>query len=330
MILARMENLKNAILATVVYYDVFDFPLMQSEIFRYLINPKRLSDAGVGEITHEDIATALDELVFDGHLLGCEDARRRFYFLAGRGHTISLRVEREKIAAQKWKKFLRIAKWFRAVPYLKGVFASGSLALNNTTKDSDFDVLVIAKSSRLYTCRMFLSLVASLFNARRKRYEKKAPDKFCFNHYITDESLNIKHESLFNAQTYINLKPIFAHDSLLEKFYMENSWLNDYLFKVQPQRFSEVEPFNFIFKLLELILNSKIGDWIETVFKNYQQKRIRENPATYQSSGRIIFTSQELEFHPRSFEAHAITRYNQTLKRFNIPQLSDEKDSGLL
>src|SRR3989344_906209 len=325
-----MPDLRNPILATLVYYDILDFPLTTVEVHKYLINPERLSgEANLEAISLGLIAENLQNLTEEGRI----GSKNGFYFLPDRDTLYELRIEREKIAAQKWKKFLRIAKWFRAVPYLRAVLASGSLAINNTGHESDFDVLLVARSGRLYTCRIFLCLVASLFGARRTRYEKTAPDKFCFNHYITDGDMNIKHESLYNAQTYANLKPVLVDNNFVEKFYTANNWLGKYIlnfdFKVQPQKICEVEPFKFIAKFLEFILNSKMGDWIEILFKKYQHKRIKENPATYESGGRVIFNDNELEFHPRSFEAFAIDRYNKGLKRLGIISHIEEKDSGL-
>ena len=295
-----------------------------------MINPGRLSkDFSVSAISLNDIAEDIESLA----KIGSVGSKNGFYFLPGRDDLYELRIDREKIADQKWKKFLRIAKWFQVVPYLRGMLASGSMALGNTDEESDFDVLLVARSGRLYTFRIFLCLVASIFHARRTRSDLVAPDKFCFNHYITDGNLSIKHESLYNAQTYVNLKPILAKDNLVEKFYKANNWLGKYIlnfdFKVQPQKICEVESFKFIAKFLEFILNSKAGDWLEKVFKAYQQKRIKNNPVTYEPRGRVIFNNSELEFHPRSFEAFAIDKYNKKLKQLGVISYIEEKDSGL-
>ena len=297
-----------------------------------MINPNRLSGNPILEIISlGQVADELDKLV-NGGFVGSKNG---FYFLPGRDALYELRIEREKIAAQKWKKFLRIAKWFQAVPYLRAVLASGSLAINNTGHESDFDVLSVAKSGRLYTCRIFLCLAASLFRARRTRYERSAPDKFCFNHYITDGNLNIKHESLYNAQTYANLKPILVDNGIFSRFYVENIWLNKYLYNFKPAEEFVLRKVSSNFFLLsiagagEFILNSSLGDKIENWAKRYQQKRIKNNPSTYEPGGRIVFNDNELEFHPRSFEAFAIDKYNKELKRLGIIPHAEEKDSGL-
>ena len=327
-----MLDLRNSILATLVYYDILDFPLTLLEVNKYLINPARLSkDSVLGTISLSQIAENLESLVVVG-LIGSKNG---FYFLPQRDNLYELRIKREKIAAQKWKKFLRIAKWFQGVPYLRAVLASGSLAINNTKHGSDFDVLLVVRSGRLYSCRIFLSLVASVFGARRTRYERSAPDKFCFNHYITDANLNIKHESLFNAQAYVNLKPVLVADGIFSRFYADNIWLNKYVYNFKPAEefvLRKVFYSSLLFligKVGEFILNSSLGDRFENWAKKYQQKRIKDNPVTYESGGRVVFNDNELEFHPRSFESFAIDKYNKNLKKFGIIPYIEEKDSGL-
>ncbi len=328
-----MPHLRNSVLATLAYYDIFDFPLTLFEINKYLINPARLNlnvKSSVFNIKASDIFSELDNMVKAG-IIGHKNG---FYFLPGRDAVYELRMEREKIAARKWKKFLRIAKWFQAVPYLRGVMASGSMAICNTDKNSDFDVLAVVASGRLYTCRVFLSIAASLFGARRKRFDKIAPDKFCFNHYIIDRNMTIKHESLFNAQTYINLKPVIMRRDFFENFYSQNLWLNKYVYNFRPAyelARRSVKPsrtLRRIASLGEFILNNKFGDQLEGVLKKYQHRRIRSNPVTYEKGGRIVFNDNELEFHPHSFEARAIDKYNKTLKNLGIILPEDEKDSG--
>ncbi len=345
-----MSDIRNSILATIVYYDILDFPLTMFEVHKYLINPERIREGpqrvpdsyGInperlsGDFFSEiislgQVAKELEGLVADNLI----SSKNGFYFLSDRYDLYELRIDREKIAAQKWKKFLRIAKWFQAVPYLRAILASGSLAINNTDKESDFDVLSVVRSDRLYTCRIFLCLVASLFRARRTRSDIVAPDKFCFNHYITDKNMNIKYESLYNAQAYAYLKPVLVSDGIFNRFYAENVWLKKYIHNFIPEDkfiLRSVIPSPVLVgigRLGEFILNSPLGDKIEDWAKKYQQKRIKENPVTYESGGRVVFTDNELEFHPHSFESFAIDKYNRGLKQLGIIPPSEEKDSGL-
>ncbi len=329
----NMSYLRNSIIATIVYYDVFDYPLTLLEVFKYLINPARIAriNDGIGEIDINEIAGELDKLV-KAEIIG---EKNGFYFLADEDRLYDIRINRRKIADWKWKRFLRYCRWLSLAPYLRGIFASGSMAIDNTEEKSDFDVLVIAGSGRLYTCRLFLWLISSVLGTRRKKWEKIAPDKLCFNHYITDNFLNIFHESLFNAQSYVNLKPVLVDPELIDKFYASNLWLNNYVYNFAVQKYfvrRNIKPdkiFLFFAKSVELILDSRLGDIIERALRCFQQKIIRENPVTYKSGGRVIFTNDELEFHPYSFEKTVLEKYKASLKKLGIISYVEEKDSGL-
>jgi hypothetical protein len=86
---------------------------------------------------------------------------------------------------------------------------------------------------------------------------------------------------------------------------------------------------NAVRRTLEIILNTFAGGAIERVLKVWMQGRINRNPVTRAQGGRIIADDRELEFHPHSFEAVALARYNATLARLGLGQYS-ERDSGLI
>ncbi len=326
-----VEALKNSILATVAYYDSLDITLTPLEIFQFLVNPKRWGESFERQPQLINVINLCDELVSVGRLV----ERNGYFMFPGRQDLYERRIEREKISAQKWKKLLRLAWWFQAIPFLRGMFASGSLALEGAGEKSDFDVLVITNAKRLYTCRLLLSGLASLMGARRTWKDRVAPDKFCLNHYITDSSLHIPHHSLFNAQAYANLKPVFAVVGLADKFYKENLWIGEYLI-VKPSVSATINRNVRLSKILELfsrtvefILNSWIGDWVENRARTYQQKRIIRNPVTHEPGGRTVWSDAELEFHPHSAEKNILERYNRIVADLGTLWRYEEKDSGL-
>ncbi len=328
-----MNYLRNSILATIVYYDIFDYPLTLLETHKYLVNPARVYriTGGLGEIQLNDISDELDRLV-NSKILGTKNG---FYFLEGRDSLFNLRMDRHKIADRKWKKFLRLANLFVLNPGLRGFFACGSMALSNTTKSSDFDVFVISRPDRLYTCRFFLWFLSSLMGVRRKADEGIAPDKFCFNHYITENRMALDYQSLYTAQLYSHLKPVYMSPEIFNNFFSSNIWMNNYLYNFNPQKEfvrRSINPSRImrgIAVVTTAIFNSPAGDMIESVLKKYQKDRIMKNPLTGQPGGRVICTDTELEFHPHSFEQVVIDRYNKGLERLGITLLSKETDSGL-
>ncbi len=324
--------LKDAVLATIAYYDRLDYPLTGAEAHRYLINPQRLVrvPSAIPEISLLVVLETLNKLVTAGKL----HQKLGFYMLADRKDLTEVRIEREKIAAQKWKLLLRRAYWLQMVPWVRGIFVSGSLALGNTTPESDFDLLVLIQPRRLYAARLLISGLTSLMRSRRTRYEHVAPDKFCFNHYVTTDHLTIEHPSLYNAQTYARLVPLMIDDRLAARFFAANLWINKYLYNFSPRLVVTRRSItsNILLKylaiLIEKIFNNPVGDTLERITRGYQQRRITANPATYESGGRVVFTDTELEFHPRSFERAVLERYNLLARRLVFSDLI-EPDSGL-
>ena len=326
-----MSHIRDAVLATIIYYDAFEYPLTFVEIFNLLINPVRVARNVeiINEIKPTDILSVLEQLETSGHI----EQRHGMYFLHGREGLQTLRIGRNKIADRKWMIATKRSRWLASAPFVEAFFASGSMSLYNTDDRSDFDIFIISKAGRLYTSRVFLSLIAFLFGSLRRKGDRIAPNKFCFNHYISDNSLEITHQSIFAGQTYASLKPVFVGEKLFYDFYSANSWINRYLFNFRPQfeyQNIKVKPRMLsLKKIIEFILSGKVGDWLENIFKNLQQKRIKANPMTYESGGRIIFNNHELEFHPRSFEATVIAKYNETTKKLGLLLPDEEKDSGL-
>lgn len=326
-------EIRKAVLATIAYYDGLEYPMTLFEVHQFLINPRRLfaKIPGIGNITINEIARGIDELV----KLGSIREQWGMYALADRQELFQGRLEREKIAAYKWKKFIRKAQWLQAVPWIAGLFASGSLALGNTTPSSDFDVLVIARPRRLYLARLALSAAASLMSARRKRYDTEAPDKFCFNHYITADSLTLGHQSLFNAQTYAHLVPIWPDRSAVGEFLASNLWINRFIYNFQPHQYMirrvipEKRYLRVFARSIEAIFNNWAGAIFERLVRWYQQRRIKNNPVTFAPGGRVVFTDTELEFHPHSFERTVLNGYNRALQVLGISTLT-EPDSGLI
>src|SRR3989344_5892114 len=220
-----LSKLRPNILATLAYYDIFDFPLKAEEVFARLINFKHLGQSvdiasplylrcpEIGQIQKE-----LDLLILDRTINRADN----YYFLFGREYLIPLRLKREEIAKRKWRIARRAIWWLRFIPYLRAVFASGSLAMNNTDELSDLDVLVAVKHGRIWLARLLITAMLSVLHFRRRGRDRIAPDKICLNHYISDEALFIPHQSIYNAQTYANLVPILASEMITKNFQKTN------------------------------------------------------------------------------------------------------------
>mgnify|MGYP001572961064 FL=1 len=337
-------QLRQNILATLAYYDVLDMPLKAEEILARLINFKHLygyklpasSKLQRGEQTTnyklEEIIKELDKLVLDG----VTNRMGEYYFLFDREYLVPLRFKHEKIAKYKWRKAERAIRWLQFVPYLRAVFASGSLAMNNTDELSDLDVLIVIRNGRIWLARFLITVVLSLFRIRRRASDRIAPDKICPNHYITDKSLFILFKSIYTAQTYASLAPMYIYSpDLIEDFKKSNAWVSGYVFNWNLGRSEENQQLRdpaskLLVRLVEHLLDSsRLGNFLEKIARKTQKERIASNPVTKQSGGRVVFNDEQLEFHPRSIETSIIRKYNDNLLKLGLADFAIERDSGL-
>ena len=233
---SEITDLEKSILATAVYYDLFDYPLTGFEIFLYLVKSYRLKpelqNLKPESQIHNSQFAILDSLDNSEYLKKHFDQEKGFYFLKGREGIVRQRLERKKIADRKWKKIKPVFKVLQIVPFVKFMMVSGSLAMGNSKKESDIDLIIVAKKGRIWTARTLVTLLTSVLGVRRRG--NITEDKICLNHYITDQSLRIPFESLYNAQSYCHLISVYnachsreGGNPLLSPYFVKSQAMND-------------------------------------------------------------------------------------------------------
>ena len=338
-------NLEKQILATVVYYNILDYPLTCFEIFLYLVESKRQLNSEFQIYNSQFLI--LNSLNTSKYLKKYLGQKYGFYFLnietrhflASANKKIDIvqqRLERKKLADWKWKKARKIFWIMQIIPFMKMVLVSGSLAFGNSKDESDIDVIIIAKKGRIWTVRAFATLLTCILGVRR--HSKITKNKICLNHYITDQSLKIPFESLYNAQSYVHLVNVYRSqedERLFKEFQKENKWIKKY---VENYEVSELENFRgirrnkilgFISKIFEIILSGKHGIYLEKKLSEIQSRKIKNNPLYEKAGGRITANDNQLEFHPNSHEARIIPKFNQWTKKLGLFEFAGQKDSGL-
>lgn len=326
-----MTDREKAVLATVVYYSVLDFAMTARETARFLINPERFSGKSRSKISEPISFKSVEEVLQNLKLKGMLGELLGFYFLPGKGALYQERIERIKLAEEKWKKTHRYLFWVQMIPYVEAVLASGSLALGHTTEESDLDVLIITRAGRIWLTRLLIFILFGLRGVRRQKEQVVASDKICSNHYITSRSLRIPFGSLYNAQTYAHLIPVYVRGGrILEDFWRENSWVRNYL-----QNWEKLDSYqnrgiksNSFLKTMGVIagvvLDFTCGNFLEKIARHIQKRRIKTN-----LPGRITLSDQQLEFHPYSAEGKILKKYNEMIVALGVFGHYREEDSGL-
>jgi hypothetical protein len=337
------EKLERQILATIAYYDILNYPLTSFEVFLYLINNRRryCEMSLLWSIKLSEIIELLDNSEYLKKYIG---QKLGFYFLrknppnppyqGGDADIVQRRLDGRKISDGKWKKARKIYKIMRAVPFLRGILISGSLALGSVKKSSDIDIMVIAKNGRIWTVRFFLMILIFFLGARRN--EKDTKDKICLNHYITDKSLQIPFFSLYDAHLYSHLINVYDDKDNIktfQEFQKNNSWIKNYVqnYDLSELRFStsvkKNKTLSFIAKILEFILSGKAGDYFEKTLSKIQIAKIKKNPSFNNKDGRITISGDQLEFHPKLHEKVIIPEFNKRMKNLGLLEFTNQKES---
>ncbi len=303
---------EKSVLATIIYYDILDIALTEGDIRGTLI---RLNN---GDISRQDISEALENLQTQNVIIQLHDR----YALKCREYLVPLREGRVRIAHKKLKLLAHIVAWLRYVPYLETIFASGSLALLNTSELSDLDVLIVVRQGRIWTARFFITALCELLRVRRTKFHIRAPDAICLNHYVTDTNLSVPYHSLFNAQTYINLIPLYIRGAITKEYFLkENSWIGNYV--ANPEYSYNARPLlqnnriaHAIATLFASVLDAFIGERIEQWLKKYQQRRIFRTDGSIEEGSDI--SDSALSFHPDSPEQEIEQLFQLGLKEYDI------------
>ena len=356
-------TLENQILATIVYYDILNYPLTGFEVFLYLVGERKsdINAVGTGHCPVPRSAEIIDLLNSSKYLKKYISQKLGFYFLKKRVlklqtvetqhccvstvrrleptveiDIVQQRLDRKKLADQKWKKIKKIFWIMQIIPFMKMVLVSGSLAMGNSKDESDIDLIIIAKKKRIWIVRTFVTLLTSILGVRR--HSNVTKNKICLNHYITDKSLRIPFESLYNAQSYLHLINIYdskEDKKLFREFQEDNKWIGKY---VSNYELSELGGFrsikrskilNSISKLSEFTLAGRAGDYLENALSKIQSNKIKKDPLYKKSGGRVTINNNQLEFHPDSHEANIIPEFNKRMKELKLFEFGEQKDSGL-
>lgn len=294
------DKLTKYILATVVYYDVMDYPMTGFEVWKYLIrledNKRDVTGWQVEKADDFSLEKVTALLATEEKLRKHIDSKQGYYFLQGRAELVKKRLERNKISEKKLRIVLAVAKILRFVPYVRMVAIAGRLAAKNAEKESDLDLLIGLKHGKIFTGRLLVTAVVHLLGHRR--YANKITDRICLNHFITTK-FSISARDIFSSHEYAYLKPVFDNDFFL-RFQKSNSWIQTY----RPNFVSAIDNISMVRDGYLSKIVRKGGEKIfgfaaiEEALGKWQKNKIAKNPQSRKTGGLILCSDAELAFWP--------------------------------
>jgi hypothetical protein len=247
-----LTNLSRAALQTVAYADIFDYPLTALEIHRYLTGVRAPVEA---------VNRALEE---DRLFVRIGD----YFTLPGREGIVSIRIQREARSRKLLRRAIQFGRILGALPYIRMVALTGSLAVLNVSKLVDFDYMLVTAHGRLWTARAF----ALAFN----RLTRLQGFTLCPNLIITESMLEWPVHDLYSARELCQMIPIVGLD-VYSRLMQANQWVESFLPNAfmnsdgLPPKPQERSP--ALQSLLELPLRGVLGNRLEAWEMNHKIAR---------------------------------------------------------
>lgn len=281
----------SSILKTLIYSDIFDFPLTKEEIWKFLIA------VNVDRASFEKTLTEFPLVKWE-HEKG-------FYFLSGRGEIVEKRIKKKKESKKKITLAKKIIKKLSFFPTVLFIGISGGLALENSKEKDDIDLFVITRANTLWITRLLLVLLLILMGQYRGR-GKKESQKICLNMLIDEDALMFEkdRQNLYAAHEIAQLKPIFNRNNTYKKFLNVNRrWVSRFL----PNAIGRITNYESRIKERKnpLFIFEKVAKLVQLIYM--KRHRTRE-----------VISDHFLAFHPFEYKNYVLEEYNRRLKKYEI------------
>jgi len=285
----QVKKIKKEIIKVIVFFDMFDYPVTEFELWRFL---------GV-----KCSLRKIMEVMSDKEFLRKHDIEKKnsFYFFASRSYIIETRNARYNYTDRKFKIAIRVAKLFRFIPWIKMISIGNIVGSNNLDNNGDIDFFIITEKNRVWISRLFCACLMAMFRMRPSPGNEK--DKVCLSFFIDTEMVDLEKIKFSKDDIYFNywiagVKPIYDKDQTYLEFIKKNNWIKDVFPNWQEAKsvyFRDVKSrsskfYDDIVDLLFGGLNYKLQNWQIKMMPDILKKMMNKDT-------RVIIKERILKLH---------------------------------
>ena len=299
-VLKKATAAQSAALRTILYFDLFEHPLKENEIFTLLRNKKT---------TDDEVSLALQELCKAGLL----HHQGGYFFLPGKNGTIERRLKGEAHAANSLKTAMKFSRRMSKFPFVRGISLSGSLSKNFMDNESDIDYFIVTAPERMWLARTLLILYKKIFllNSRKN---------FCVNYFLSEDNLEVPDKNIFTATEVSFLLPTYNYD-LYMRFRKANIWSGDFLpnFPLRGKDYLIGDSRSLLKNLLEKMFSGSLGSRLDAYFfritiKFWKKKFRHFDESTFDF--RLRSRKNVSKHHPLGYQEKILGRYAERVAAF--------------
>lgn len=300
-----MERIKTAILRTVLYADVFNFPLTVEEIHHFLIHDESTS--------LEQIHDALANSSWLHRKLESNDL---YFVYAGRRELFATREAHEQASKHLWPLARYYGAWLSRLPFVRMVAITGALAMRNASDDDDdLDYLLVTASGRVWLGRAFAILLVRLGRLRGV--------EICPNFVLAETALEQNKRDLFMAHEIAQMVPLYGHE-LYWQMRAANKWVSGQLPNAHGPYHNEPEQpvgrgWRVLKHALERLLGGRLGDALERWEYRRKLRRFSQEIRAPHSSAQL--DERQVKGHFNDHGHPVLHKYYAMLSRYGLEEV---------
>lgn len=255
----QINVLEEAIIGVLKYFSLFSYPLLPTEIHRFLSVKAEQSE----------VDAILNIMLTRGDI---QRSSKGFYSIHENSSWSENRLLGNQRADKLLKESSRYIKNIIRFPFVTAVAISGSLSKYYTDEDGDIDYFIVTKKNRLWIARTLLHFFKKItFIAGNEHF-------YCMNYFVDESAIEIDQKNVYSAIETVTLIPVYNEQliSRLKKYnriwvekYLPNENYNEDLRFIVKLRFGGLKRF------MEGIINILNADWLNRTMMKATDKKWR-------------------------------------------------------
>lgn len=186
-----MSPQEAAIARSVLFASLFDYPLTLAQLRQTLIESTQ---------TPSQILAAFHR---SASLRAVVESCDGYFYPAGRADLLAERRRREARSRAFLATHRPLLRIVAALPYVRMVALSGSIAHLNLERHGDLDLFIVTRGSHVWSTTVIVVLLAKALRRRRT---------LCANFVVSDKALVFDQQDLFTASQIVGLRPLTGGD----------------------------------------------------------------------------------------------------------------------
>ncbi len=299
---SEIGTLAKSIIKTLAYYDIFNYPLTEEEIYIC---------SNTNGNTKTSVFEELELLVSSGIVYNND----KFYSINHNGHLIPKRIEGNRRAIKKMKTAKLFSKIISHFPFVRGILLSGSISKGYMDEKADIDYFIITAPNRLWIARILLVFFKKIFLLNSYKF-------FCINYFISTTELEIEEKNIYTATELATLIPTYGAD-VYNDLYGANRWIKSYVPNYPKRDVASLPTFRkkIIQKVMESLLDNSFGDYVDDkimkMFIRFDEKRYGELDEN--TFGLAFKTRKNIsKHHPNFFQKKVLESFRKKLNQLEL------------